>query len=143
MAFRPISPVLLLADGLQRCVFTLWQRFQQIVRAYRRHHAPGKGIFNMWFLILPITCISHGRQSNLSVSTSSPLISCIGVAFQLLIDPFACFGHRLNAKRRQCLVIITGHRPSLHALHTRHRSAARHSGDKTRALYGCRRSPGS
>ncbi len=43
---------------------------------------------------------------------------------------FRRFGHRLKAKRRQCLVIITGTRPSLHVPHTPRQSVAHHSDEK-------------
>ncbi len=91
-----------------------------------------------------MTCISHGRQSNFSVNTSSPLTSCIGVAFQLLILPFACFGHRLKAKAQ---TMLGDHHRDFALLfmcpHTPRQSVAHHSDDKIHALSGCIRSRGN
>ena len=74
----------------------------------------GGGLARMCFFIFPITCISHGLQSKRSVRRSPPLISVIGSARTCPctpVTPLACFGHRLNEKRRQCLVTISDTSP--------------------------------
>src|SRR5450830_693567 len=70
---------------------------------------------NTEFLIVPMTCISHGLQSKRRVSFSRPLMSCNGSALTVPCtptSPLACLGHKLNEKRTQCLVIIRLTSPS-------------------------------
>ena len=56
-----------------------------------------------------------GLAVELESQASPPLINVIGSARTWPLyacTPFACFGHRLNEKRRQCLVTISGTSPA-------------------------------
>ena len=64
--------------------------------------------------VAPTTGISQGLQSERSVQVSSSVLKVIGSAFSCPYThctPLACFGNRLNEKRKQCWVIISDTSP--------------------------------
>lgn len=67
-----LKPIPAASPGVDQAPLRLGKVFSSSSGLTEATMLPGSGIFRIWFFILPTTCISQGRQSNFSVSTSSP-----------------------------------------------------------------------